>query len=151
MSLLSSASGASTWRGYDYYTEHKVLQLRRISDTQFEGTVSGSAQTPYTVVIDTAHLRKSTCNCPYASGKRIICKHMVATYFAAFPDEAKKFYQEQMAYQEAAEKQQEELYKRLTKYIHSLKKAELEEKLLDILNDGPEWQLDRFILNNLED
>ena len=76
---------------------------------------------------------------------------MVATYFAAFPDEAKKFYQEQMAYQEAAEKQQEELYKRLTKYIHSLKKAELEEKLLDILNDGPEWQLDRFILNNLED
>lgn len=151
MSLLTAASGDSVWRGYGYYTEHKVLQIKRICDTQFKAEVSGNGENPYAVTIDLDHLRKSRCTCPHAAGTKIVCKHMVATYFAAFPEEAKIFYQEQMAYQKAEEEHQEELYDRLPKYIHSLKKAELEKKLLDVLNEGPEWLLDHFIRDNLED
>lgn len=35
-------------------------------------------------------------------------------------------------------------------YVHKLKKSELEELLLQVLFDGPEWQYDRFIRENME-
>ena len=150
MSILNSASGASLWRGYDYYKGHKVSHLDRLSDTQFQAAVSCSNKESYTPLIDTEHIRKSTCNCPHAAGKRIICKHMVAVYFTAFPKEAKRFYDEQMAYQEEEERQQEQLYEELPRYIHRLKKAELEQKILDLLEECPEWLYDRFVRDNLE-
>ena len=150
MSILNSASGASLWRGYDYFKGHKVSRLERLSDTQFQAAVSGSNQEPYTTQIDIEHIRKSTCNCPHAVGKRIICKHMVAVYFTAFPKEAKRFYDEQVAYQEEEERQQEQLYEELYRYIHGLKKAELEVMLLDLLEECPEWLYDRFVRDNLE-
>ncbi|MEG2014063.1 MAG: hypothetical protein RR063_12845, partial [Anaerovoracaceae bacterium] len=67
-----------------------------------------------------------------------------------FPKEAKKFYDEQTAYQEEAERQQEKLYEELPRYIHRLKKAELEEKLLELLDNCPEWLYERFMRDNLE-
>lgn len=151
MSLMSCASGASVWRGYDYYVEQKVTHFERLSNTEFKGLVVGSAEQPYEAMIDTAHPRRSTCNCPHAFGKRIICKHMIALYFTAFPEEAKKLREEADAYEKEEEKRQEELYDRLPRYIHSLKKAELEQKLLELLNDCPEWLWDRFVRDNLKD
>ena len=150
LSILNSASGASLWRGYDYYTEHRVLRLEQLSDVQFKAAVLGSNKEPYTTLINTEHIKKSSCNCPHAAGTKIICKHIVAVYFTVFPEEAKKFYDEQMAYQKEAEMQQEELNQKLPYYIHSLKKAELEEKLLGLLGECPEWLRDRFVRDNLE-
>lgn len=97
MGLLECASGASVWRGYDYYNEKKVKNLTETDAGMFTANVMGTASEPYVVEIDVAHPRKSTCNCPHADGKRIVCKHMVATYFTAYPEEAVRFYREYIA------------------------------------------------------
>lgn len=59
----------------------------QLSDHEYEGYVQGTLDTPYYVRIDVKHIRKSTCDCPYAKD-RSICKHMIALYFSVFPDEA---------------------------------------------------------------
>lgn len=98
------------------------------------------------------HPRKSTCNCPRANGKRVICKHLVAAYFAAFPKAAEAFYAEAMACQQEEEQREEALADQLRDYVAHMKKAELEQALLQLLFDGPEWQYDRFLRDNgLED
>ena len=88
MSIRTLASGASAWRGYEYYTEKKVLCLSQTGEDEYTGQVAGSGPVPYQVKINIAHLRQSKCNCPHADGRRVICKHMVALLFAAFPDES---------------------------------------------------------------
>ena len=145
MGLLECASGASVWRGYDYYNEKKVKNLVETSAGVFTAEVIGTANEPYVVEIDVAHPRKSTCNCPHADGKRIVCKHMVATYFAAYPDEAVRFYREYLKAQEEAEQYEEELYDRVQEYVGHMKKNELQQALLELLFDGPEWQFERFV------
>ncbi len=145
MGLLECASGASVWRGYDYYKEKKVKNLTKIDAGVFTADVIGTASEPYVVEIDVAHPRKSTCNCPHADGKRIVCKHMVATYFTAYPEEADRFYREYLKAQEEAEQYEEELYDRVQEYVGHMKKNELQQALLELLFDGPEWQFERFV------
>ena len=152
MGLLECASGASIWRGYDYYEEKKVLSIDEIDPGIFSATVSGSSDNTYSVELHMKHPRKSKCNCPHADGKRIICKHIVATYFTILPGEAKRFYEEAMAYQEEEEMRNEELTDKVCHYVRHMKKAELQEALLQALFDGPDWQFDRFVRDNgLED
>ena len=67
MGLLECASGASGWRGYDYYNEKKVKNLVETSAGVFTAEVIGTGNEPYVVEIDVAHPRKSTCNCPHAA------------------------------------------------------------------------------------
>ncbi len=150
MGLLECASGASVWRGYYYHIEKRVPVYIKTGNTTYRAKVSGNASEPYTVEIDIAHPRKSKCNCPHADGKRIICKHMIALYFTVFPEEAQRFYNEAVACQEEEEKRQEELDNAVVKYVHGLKKHEMEELLLRLLFEGPEWQLDRFIDEYIE-
>lgn len=145
MGLLDLASGNSLWRGYDYFEEKKVQSVRQINDGCYEGVVSGSGQKFYHVTINLSHPRTSKCNCPHADGKRIICKHMVALYFTVFPEEAKRIYEEAIAAQEEEEKRQEELENKLVAYVSKMKKAELQQVLLELLYDGPEWQYERFL------
>ncbi len=85
--------------------------------------VRDSGQKHYDVFINLEHPRKSKCNCPHSDGKRIICKHMIALYFSAYPNEAKKYYEDVIKHQEEEERRQEELeYKKsLTIYINSKK------------------------------
>ena len=109
MGLLECASGVSVWRGYDYYEEKKVMSIEGIEPGIFSANVSGSSSNSYSVELHMKHPRKSKCNCPHADGKRIICKHIVATYFTILPGEAERFYAEAMAYQEEEEKRDEEL------------------------------------------
>ena len=52
----------------------------------YQGKVKGSGGAIYDVTIDTAHPRKSVCNCPFAEGRRVICKHMVALDLGIFPE-----------------------------------------------------------------
>ena len=148
MGLLECASGASVWRGYDYYKGKKVVSLEEIEANIFSAKVSGSSSVPYSVELHINHPRKSKCNCPHADGKRIVCKHIVAAYFAALPEEAEKFYTEAMAYQEEEEKHQEELSDKVCHYVRHMKKSELQEALLQLLFDGPEWQYNRFVREN---
>ena len=148
MGLLECASGASVWRGYDYYNEKKVQNLIETSSGVFTADVVGTASEPYTVEIDVAHPRKSRCNCPHADGKRIVCKHMVATYFAAYPAEAVRFYREYLKAQEEAEQYEEEICDRVQEYIGHMKKSELQQVLLELLFNGPEWQFERFVRDN---
>ena len=152
MGLLECASGASVWRGYDYYKEKKVVSLEEIESNIFSAKVSGNSNEPYSIELHIDHPRKSKCNCPHADGKRIICKHIVAAYFTVLPNEAAKFYAEAIAYQEEEEKRQDELSDKVCHYVWHMKKNELQEALLQLLFDGPEWQFDRFIQENgLED
>ena len=136
MGLIDCTSGASLWRGYDYYKEKKVKNLQKISDTQYTAEVVGTASTPYKVFIDIAHPRTSKCNCPHADGKRIVCKHMMAVYFTAFPKEAQRIYDEAIAYQEEEEKREEELTDRVCQYVWQMKKSEAQQALMWLLFDG---------------
>lgn len=145
MGLLECASSASLFRGHDYYENKKVKNLTEISAGVFAADVAGTASEPYTVKIDITHPRKSTCNCPHANGKRIVCKHMIATYFTAYPEEAVRFYQEYMKAREDEEKWEEEILDRVQECVCSMKKGELQQTLLELLLNGPEWQFERFI------
>ena len=42
MGLLDLASGASAWRGYEYYKEGSVLLKKKITDHEYSGTLRGS-------------------------------------------------------------------------------------------------------------
>lgn len=152
MGMIECTSGASLWRGYDYYKENKVENLIETSPGIFTADVKGNSEEPYVVEIDIAHPRKSKCNCPHADGKRIVCTHMMAVYFAAFPEEAQRIYNETIEYQEQAEKHAEELYEKVRQYVWKMKKSEAQQALLELLFDGNEWQFDRFVReHNLED
>ena len=152
MGMIECTSGASLWRGYDYFKENKVKNLIETSPGIFSANVEGNSDKPYIVEIDVAHPRKSKCNCPHADGKRIVCKHMMAVYFTAFPEEAQRIYNEAIAYQEEEEKHAEELYEKVRQYVWKMKKSESQQALLELLFDGPEWQFDRFVReHNLED
>ncbi len=72
MGLLDLASGASLWRGYEYYKAGRVRSWQSVSESAHEGMVQGSGDGCYTVDIDLAHPRKSSCSCPHTDGKRII-------------------------------------------------------------------------------
>ncbi len=133
MSIRTIASGASAWRGYKYYTEKKVLSLYKTGEAEYAGEVAGSGPAPYQVKINTAHVRQSKCNCPHADGRRVICKHMVALFFAAFPDEAEDYIEEVEEYEREEEQRMEDHYAALRSYVKSLSKKELQEQLYEAL------------------
>ena len=148
MGLLECASGLSVWRGYECFKEKKVQSIKQVDKSVFIATVQGSASTPYSVELHIDHPRKSTCNCPHANGRRIICKHIVAVYFTVLPDEAEKFYKEALVNDEVEEKRQDALSERVIRCVHKMGKNELQQALLKVLFDGPEWQYERFIREN---
>ena len=138
MSIMSSASGASLWRGYEYYTNKKVKTITKTTEDEYEGLVSGSRKEPYYVKINIAHIRQSKCNCPHADGKRIICKHMIALFFTAFPKEADNYIKEVEEYEREEEERQKEHYAEVKKYVYSLSKEELRQELLNYIIESEE-------------
>lgn len=95
MSIATAASQKSAWRGYEYYYDDKVKFITKIDDTHYSGEVysgevSGSENTPNSVTIDLEHPKRSKCTCPFANGYKV-CKHMVALYFKAFPEETEDY------------------------------------------------------------
>ena len=149
MSIFTSASGKSVYRGYDYFLKNKVSNLVKISDIEYEALVQGSEEKPYKVHLNIDKPKTSVCDCPFANGRKI-CKHMIAVFFAAFPDEAKKYKVELEAYYEEEEAQEAKLDDMLLNHIKKLSKLELQEALLQVLYDGPEWQFERFIRENID-
>lgn len=145
MSFLKSASFASICRGYEYFKENKVKAFEKIDETHYMGLVVGSGNNFYIATIDLKHPKKSKCDCPHAEGRLVICKHKVALYFAVFPDEAENFYKELLWCEEEAEQYEDMLREKVIRYVNHMKKAELQQALIDILFSGPEWQYDHFV------
>lgn len=146
MGIIALASGNSCWRGLDYFKNKKVIRLKKINEYEYSSIVNGSNN--YDVYLNIEHPRKSTCNCPLAKGKRIICKHIVATYFAAMPEEAVNFEKEQNILQEEYEKYQDELYNKVIRYVNKMPKKDLIEELVHTFDYGPEWLYDDFVRRN---
>ena len=82
--LLNLASNNSFWRGIDYHHENRIISWNKLKENCYQGKVKGNAGSVYDVTINTAHPRKSACNCPFAEGRRVICKHMVALDLGIF-------------------------------------------------------------------
>ena len=144
MSLISLASGKSLWRGYEYYKDKHVHSYTQTGDFDYDGKVGGNGKS-YAVHIDLNHPRKSTCTCPHAAGKRIICKHMVALYFSIFPKEAESYIAEVEAYEKEQEEYAEEIDKKIIACIRSMSKADLQQAVYNLLCEAPDWLVDRFV------
>ena len=146
MSVLTCASGSSCWRGLEYYKRNKILQIKKISDIEFKGVVSGIKE--YEVYLNLKNARKSTCNCPLANGKMIMCKHIIATYFKAVPGSAKAFEDEQNRLEKEYDEYQENEYQNVIKFINKMTKKELIDELVQIFDYAPEWVYDDFVRRN---
>lgn len=133
MGLVEIASINSVWRGMDYYDNKKVVSWEPSGVGIYDGVVFGSGDNVYSVHIDTEHPRKSFCNCPFADGRRVVCKHMIALYFTAEPKVAKDFLKEVEAWEAEEEERERQHYEDMKKYVKSLSKTELQEELLDAL------------------
>ena len=151
MGLIDCASGASLWKGYDYFKENRVIDFEILGGSAFSAHVKGSGNSIYDVTINCEHPRTSKCNCPHANGKRIVCKHMVAVYFKAHPKEAARIYEDMIRAEEEEEERQEQIENDLVDYVSKMKKDDLREALLELLFNGPEWQYDRFVAEHLHE
>ena len=133
MGLIESASSNSLWRGIDYFECKKVISWNKSGDKTYEGVVGGSNNCTYSVHVDKEHPRKSTCTCPFAIGRRVVCKHMIALYFTAEPQAAQDFMQQVQIWEEQEQEREQMHYKELHKYVLSLSKSELQEQLYSAL------------------
>lgn len=149
MGLKECASWASVCRGYDYYKENKVLEIKQESETTFSSLVKGAGQSEYHVYIDIQHPRKSKCDCPHADGRRIVCKHQMATFFKAFPEEVKKLEREFALAEQYEEELEDKKEVALEKYLEGLSKAELKSVIYDLLDRCPDWVSDNFLQNSV--
>ena len=77
-------------RGLEYYRAGNVRNLKPITEDVISAHVEGSEDTGYQVRIDLQRPHLSSCGCAFAS-KDMMCKHMAAVYFAAYPEEADRF------------------------------------------------------------
>ena len=143
MSIQTAVNRKSAWRGYEYYCDGKVKGVTKLDDTHYSGAVAGSGAEPYSVVIDLDHPKRSTCGCPFANGRKV-CKHMVAVFFAAFPEEARQYKAEIDLAIEEEEQYREELPERIEQYVNKLTKSELRDLVLTLIYELPEYEFDRF-------
>ncbi len=149
MSILTAASSKSAWRGYEYFMDDKVQFVKKLDETHFSGAVAGNRTEPYAIIIDIDHPKRSTCDCLFANGLKI-CKHMVAVYFAAFPEEAIKF---KAAIDQAIEEEEQyrkQLSEKIEKYINRLNKAQLRDLALNLIYELPEYEFERFVRDNID-
>ena len=133
MGLVEIASENSVWRGIDYCNNKKVLSWYKSGSQEYKGRVSGSDNAVYDVCIDKEHPRKSTCTCPFAEGRRVVCKHMIALLFTAEPKAKEDFLDEVERWEAEEEQREQEHYNDLKKYVKSLSKSELQIQLLNAL------------------
>ena len=145
MKLLNSASYASINRGYYYAIGDNVKYVEKINDTSYFGLVKGNKKEPYKVHIDIEHIRQSSCDCPFTEGNRKICKHMIALYFTAFPNDLKSYEAEVIEEEKLAESIRIEQEMKFYRFIYKLKKQELRYILIELLEHGPDWQFDQFM------
>ena len=141
MSIFNKASNASYWRGFDYFENGHVLDLKKISEDIYTAIVKGSKK--YDVKVDLSHPLKSSCTCPFTEGNHKICKHMIAVAFSVCPDEVKKankireeYYYEQEHKEELLEEIMKQKRAEIRKYVNGLTAKEVKEMLYNkLVND----------------
>lgn len=149
MSVLTCASYKSAWRGYDYYRKENVVSVTPDKEVGvYKAKVQGSGTEPYDVSLNIVHPRKTTCNCPFASGTSKICKHSVAAYFTLFPEEAEEYYQNVILPAEEAEKEAEMAEEKFENYVRSLSREELIDTIFYLWNVLPDWAQEEFLYEN---
>ena len=146
MGIIKSASRTSCWRGLEYFKSKKIKNIKKLNNNEYTSIVSGNKD--YNVYLNLEHPRKSICNCPLANGKRIICKHIVATYFNVVPNSAKNFEKEQEKLEQEYEDYKEREYDNAIKYVGKMSKKELVNELTYILGYAPDWVYEDFIRRN---
>ena len=149
MSLMTASSMESRWRGYEFYRKKDVSKPEALGNGRFQAAVSVSENETYRVTIDPEHLHRSSCTCPHAASGRAVCEHMVAVFFAAFPEEAERYYAEAGKLEGEWRGFQDELTGKLVRYVRGLERQEAQELLLELLDAGPEWQRDGFIQEHI--
>lgn len=146
MGLLDIASGKSFWRGYDYFRSGNVLSCEKMGDLFLLGTVRGSDGSVYNVGVNLGKVRSSICSCPFKEDKpKAVCKHMVAVYFAAFPEEADRVQREYEEWQAGEGERRQARIRGIEEYVGSLSVEELREMVLAQLldeefNDRRNWR-----------
>lgn len=134
MKLLNLASSDSFWRGIDYHHENRIISWKTLEKNRYQGKVKGNGGAVYDVTVDIAHPRKSICNCPFAEGRRVICKHMVALDLGIFPEKEQQmmdYIEEQnQMYEQEYERKIQEREEEIREYVMKLSKAELRQMLI---------------------
>lgn len=137
MAFYSTASSNSTWRGVRYFEEGKVKGYKEINPSRFEGEVEGSEGQVYSVSIDLDHPKRSTCTCPFAEGRRVVCKHMIALYFSCIPGSLDAFHKDikemEAQYELEEEKWRKETLASIKRQVKNMSAKEAKETLIDIL------------------
>ena len=137
MKMFELASGQSCWKGINYHHENRIISWAPLEKNCYQGQVKGSNGAVYHVMIDPAHPRRSTCDCPFADGRRVICKHMIALYLGIFPEKEQEFidyveHQNEL-YEQEFNQRQIEKENEIRRYVNTLSKAELKERLIQYM------------------
>ena len=133
MGFIDVASNSSLWRGIDYYNDKMVISCESTGENTYSGLVHGSGDNRYHVHIDIAHPRSSTCTCPFASDRKVVCKHMIAMYFTIRPQAAADFLKKVEQWKKEAEEAEKKRIEEIKRSIKRMKKSELQEKYFDAL------------------
>ncbi len=140
MGFLELSSYRSIGYGYEYYEAKRVKEIKQVSEFEYNALVCNAENRIYNVYLDVKHPRKSTCNCPHADGRMIICKHKIAVFFEIFPKEAQMYHDSILAY----EKEREERYQKyleiieerreeIKKWVDKLSIEEIKERLISLM------------------
>ena len=90
----------------------------------------------YHVTINTGRPKKSTCDCKFAKGRYVVCKHMIALFLEAEPEQLDKLYKEIEDNQRAEEERQYEeknsRRRELEIRAQNMSRAELEEEYVKL-------------------
>ena len=157
MSYIDSAAYWSKVNGFDYYENGRVISIEKISDDEYHAKVKGSKDNIYNIVYYPDFPKKSTCDCPRANGKKVVCKHKVAVFYALNPQEAeivKKEREEIISIQEELERQFEERHrerlKNATEYVESLTFEQMKSLLIGYMVSEMEENEERYYENPSE-
>lgn len=135
MEILYMCNATTNIRGYYYYKKGFVKELKKLDENIYSSVVSGTYN--YNVILNLNNLRKCSCSCPH---KVKICKHVMATYYTVFPEEAKQ-YEEGLKlvikrcneHRQRKDEQYNEVYKKAVEHVNSLTVDEIKKELVNFI------------------
>ncbi|MCF0127413.1 MAG: SWIM zinc finger family protein, partial [Pseudobutyrivibrio sp.] len=83
---------------------------------------------------------KSTCTCPLANGKMVICKHIVAVSLCVDDSEAERFKTEKTIYASEEEERRAKKYDKYMSFARSMSAKELREAYVELMIELDEYR-----------
>ncbi len=150
MKFFEYAAPKQRKRGIKYYREGKVRSVEKTSQSVVRGTIRGK-DAHYRVRLDLLIPAQSTCSCPYVKKNGDMCKHMVALYFAAFPEE---LLQKEQTEQPGKDRLREEKIRKrteaeelVTARVDEMNDLQLKVALRDVVLRGGKQAINLFLKN----